>query len=192
MLTSTGVAGRPREHLWYRFDAVQLQREWSRFDAADPFGTKLTFAELVRIWELLSAADRAACRIVWMRRRDRLAQAVSRYRAQESNCWNFRSGQSVPRAHRMVRFNAERILAHHRDLETQDRQLNHWLDSHDIPFLQVCYEDLVDDAEGIARCVLRFLQLPADVPLRTECYVRLADDISQEWMDRLRALQPID
>ena len=192
MLTSTGVAGRPREHLWYRFSGEDLKSEWSQFDAANPFGTKLVFGELTQIWKILNAADRTACRMVWMRRKDRLAQAVSMYRARESNCWSHRTGRVVPQAHRTVHFDAERIMAHHRDLETQDQQLDRWLHSHEVPFIQVWYEDLVDNAERVVNDILRFLELPADVPLQTESHARLADDISRDWIDRLRALQPVD
>jgi len=189
MLTSTGVAGSPREHLWYRFSGENLKREWSKFDEAYPFGTKLVYGELTQIWKILTSADRIACHIVWMRRKDRMAQAVSMYRARESDCWSHRRGQEIPQSHRTVHFDAERIMAHYWDLETQDQQLGRWLHGHEVPFIQVWYEDLVDNAERVVKDILQFLKLPTDVPLQTGSHICLADDISQDWMERMSLLQ---
>ncbi len=54
--------------------------------------------------------------------------------------------------------------------------------------LTVAYEDLARDPEGTIRLVLRFLGLPdgAGASLPAPGYERLADDLSEAWVQRFR------
>jgi hypothetical protein len=57
------------------------------------------------------------------------------------------------------KYNLSHLGRFHRGYE---RLMAHWKSVLDIPILDVCYEQLVDDVEGQARRMLHFLDMPWD------------------------------
>lgn len=187
MLASSGVAGCPQEFGWYTFDPFQLSARWNQHADDDPFGSKVTCDELVRLWGREMSIDECRdCRIVWLRRRDRLAQAVSLYRASESNCWYIGLGEDVPAAIGRVPFDREKIIERYQQIECQEALIGHWLSRHAVPFLEIWYEDLVADPDGVTRSVLAFLEFDSRVSLTIDHSKRMGDATTDDWIRRMR------
>jgi LPS sulfotransferase NodH len=178
MLKKLGYCGAPREHLrngvlslvefcgfdfqWW-LDAVLVN------EASDGkiFGTKLISHFLFRAEELaergpltLSGAERIDWRIVRLRRRDTIAQAVSLYVAQESGVFFERDTQKRRRREEFLEsldYDYDAIETHHRDVLAQESGLDRLLARRSFATIEVEYEALLHDPTGELTRVLSFL-----------------------------------
>jgi LPS sulfotransferase NodH len=229
LLTATGVAGRPEEHIETLrragrrlepreyFDGVEdpmllallgppapsvpdpapvaEQLEWllrAGSTANGVFGTKVMweyFPDLQeRLAELreLAPLDEAArlerllgdVRFVHVAREDRVAQAVSMWRALQTGSW--RSG-SDDRCRPVYSFEGIDHLV--RRIERHEREWAAWFAAHDIEPLGLGYDEIAADPPGAVRRVLALIGVagepPAEPPLR-----RQAGEQSAEWARR--------
>jgi len=133
----------------------------------------------------MSIEDCRNCRIVWMRRHHRVAQAISLYRANESNCWHISAGEASPESIRNVPFDRAKIIERLNQIQCHDALLDHWLAHHEQPVMQVWYEDLVDNPEGVTRNVLEFLGFDSRVPFIVDHYERMAGETTHEWIEMI-------
>lgn len=143
--TANGVWG--SKMMWnYLPDAVARLRAWPRLDAgagaADP--------------EVLAAAF-PGLRYVWLRRQDKLRQAISWWRAAATGQYALAAGQAAAEPPEFDRDGIGRLLWL---AQTSEAGWRDWFAAHSIKPLQIVYEDLIQDVDRAARSVAGFLDVP--------------------------------
>lgn len=148
---------------------------------------KLAFSEMdADDLEVLKAVFHEL-QFVWLRRQNKLRQAISFWRATTGGD-QFRyptDGTPV----NVPEFDFDRISLFIHHVSEQEDNWKDWFDNHEITPMQVTCEDLLTDRERVIREVLEFLKLdcPADLPMpkprvrqqadeHTERYIRLYEE----------------
>jgi LPS sulfotransferase NodH len=220
-LDSTGIAGRPQEYFDPNFETIWLERllissDVQLFEKILPAGATPNgvFAAKVH-WHqfeylagklgavhgdgpLLSLLGRTFpdLRYVFLTRRDKVRQAVSYYRAIETNVWwSVRTGAMADRGNvaPTPQFNYEQIdhwvtrLSH---FESSWRR--HFERAGVTPF-EVAYEDFLGAYGPTVLSILRYLELPVTeglsiAPPRLE---KQADEVSEMWVRRYREMRRV-
>jgi LPS sulfotransferase NodH len=191
LLASTGVAGRPHEWFW-RDTRASLMRAWDAGDLASylqlvlaagttpngVFGAKVMWGHLPE----LSPFPRP--RFVWLRRRDRVAQAVSFARAVQTGHWHH--WDPPPRKDPTFRFKEVDALL--RELDEHDRAWAEWFAAEQVEPLEVAFEDVVSGLEAESLRVLNFLglELPEGTAIQPLTHGQ-SDGVTAEWCERYRA-----
>ncbi|MCU0856653.1 MAG: Stf0 sulfotransferase family protein [Rhodobacteraceae bacterium] len=128
---------------------------------------------------------------VHLARRDRLAQAVSLVKAEQTGLWHVApDGTEVERLAppRPPAYDFDRIAATLADLEAQDAGWTAWFAAEGITPFPLWYEELSADPAGAVVRICRELGTPAPDQSRLEPTVaRLADATSADWIRRFRA-----
>jgi trehalose 2-sulfotransferase len=126
-------------------------------------------------------------RFVHVRRQDVLAQAVSWLRAEQTDVWHDTGDPGPERREQTPHFDLVRIEGIMQMIEEHNGAWEQWFASVGVEPYRVLYEDLDADAVGVTRRVLDFLGLEVP-PGRTIIgrHVRLADEITTQWIDRYR------
>ena len=131
-------------------------------------------------------------RFVWLRRADKLAQAVSLVKAEQTGLWHrARDGSDFERIGPPAdpEFDADRLLQVAREMVEQDLAWWDWFAREGIEPLELTYENLAEDPSGVLRQVLESLDLNPALALGVVPGVaKLADAVSLDWLTRLRAL----
>ena len=122
-------------------------------------------------------------------RQDRVAQAVSRYRAEASGLWH-RHADGRPLemsgdAPRAAPYDRGAIARYRDEIDALNTQWDEWFGQHGLTPLQVTYEALSADPAGTVRGLLAALGLPAQ-PVPAPGTARLADAQSADWAARFR------
>ena len=121
-------------------------------------------------------------RYVWVRRGDTIRQAVSLWKAIQTQSW--RSGQSGDRAREPV-YHFEAIHHLRRVLERNDTAWGHWFEERGLRPLELSYERIARDPARAVEDVLGYVGIDAGEHARpgppTE---RQADATSDEWVAR--------
>ena len=181
-------------------DYLRAARAAGRGPGGGPFAARVmwdTMGELVaaiaqglpcpraRDGEVLAAAF-GACRFVWLRREDAVAQAVSLLRAEQSGVWH--TTDAAPRASRPVRYNFGALRARVEQVEAHAASWAAWFRANGIAPHALTYEALARDPAGQAQGVLGFLglTLPPGACLSADV-TRMADARSAAWAGRYRA-----
>lgn len=212
LLQNTGVLGHPSEHL--RPPVVFLARHAARFgfsivDWAETlirakakngvFGTKvidnfvddilpaLSPDEKHRIEQLLSGF-----RFIHFERRDKVAQAVSKFMATKSHVWHLRTtdaAQAYREKKAQVEYDGSALKEIHDGLHENEERYRRFLTSTGAQALHLTYEDARADPELAIRTVAEFLldEAPDNLPIVHERYFPMADDINAAFAERLRA-----
>jgi len=190
LLASTGVAGRPHEWFW-RDTRKSLEHTWGVRNAEEYVELVLSagstpngvFGAKVMLGTLPDLSSFPRPRFVWLRRRDRVAQAVSFATAAQTGYWH--SWNPKPRAQPSYRFDAIDALA--REIAELEAGWKRWFDGEGLEPLEVVYEKLVANPQAETRRVLDFLslELPPDVSVRP-LTLAASDGIRQEWAERYR------
>ena len=133
--------------MWnYLADAVARLRAWPRLDdtpdAADP--------------DVLAAAF-PGLRYVWLRREDKLRQAISWWRAAATGQYGLAPGEVPAEPPEFDRDAIGRLLRYAQAGEAGWRD---WFAAHSIRPLEIVYEDLIQDVDQAARNVAGFLGVP--------------------------------
>jgi LPS sulfotransferase NodH len=151
------------------------------------FGGRLSLGGLLTLRQMLAAAPRALppTRYVWIVRRDRLRQAISWVRAEQSGTWAHLAGEPVLAVGR-PRFDARAITRRLAEIESQEAAWRAWFDAAGATPVRVAYEDLAADYEGTACRVARALaiDLPRTVHLGKRAMVAMADTTTDRWVRR--------
>jgi LPS sulfotransferase NodH len=154
------------------------------------FAAKLMWTHLLDLAERLGRPADAALlrehfpdpRYVHVTRRDKIAQAVSLWRAVQTRAW--RAGEVTENGNAVYHAGAIGYLAG--QLSEHDDAWRTWFSANRIEPLTIVYEELAADTTGITSEVLDHLGVgPAEVPeppLR-----RQGDDRSARWVERYRA-----
>ena len=149
------------------------------------FGAKIMWGHLDDLAQL--AGDRppkvfdrlfGQPRYVWVSRRDRIRQAVSLWKAIQTQAWAADSPQDHPARYSFVAIDHLRQL-----LAAHDRAWMSFFDVHHIEPLALTYEQIAADLPGAVRAVLEHLGLdPAAADGVEAPLERQADSLSEEWV----------
>jgi LPS sulfotransferase NodH len=171
---------------------------------SDVFGLRLMWDSLGDLQAMLAAVypglddDHARLRaafgevvFVHLTRADKLAQAVSRVRAEQSGLWHIApDGRELERLSPPVppHYDRARIAAVLAKLERADAAWQRWFDAQAIQPLRLRYGDLAADPQAeVARiCAAMGVAAPALGALRPEV-AKLADAVNADWIARFRA-----
>ncbi len=178
---------------------------WALSEGTTPngvFGAKLMwgylgdFAQLLRgiegmgarpLPELLARAF-PGLRYVQITRQDKVRQAVSLWKAVQTQAWKREPGEQVAGVVEPVfSFRAINYLV--RELTAHDASWDAYFLGLGYEPLKVTYEELAQDTEGVVRSVLEHLGIPVPETL-TPATPRLsvqADQVSEEWVRRVHA-----
>ncbi len=129
------------------------------------------------------------CRYIWMRRLNRVAQAISYYRASETNIFWDRIDQQRPAAP-PVEFDAEQIDKFLEHLANDNREWANFFMRAGVQPLILPYEHFVSAYEATVSRVLTFIGASTGgLTLKPPRMRRQADEESLEWEARYRALR---
>lgn len=130
-------------------------------------------------------------RFVHLTREDKLAQAVSYIRAEQSGLWHRHvDGSEIERLAppREPDYDAERIAAQLAEFERSEAEWQDWFVAQSITPLRLTYGALSANPKGTVAQVLEFLgQDPAQALRPEPDTARLADAVNAEWIARFRA-----
>jgi LPS sulfotransferase NodH len=132
-------------------------------------------------------------RFIWLSRRNKVAQAISYYRAANTKVWRlWNDGRSPPAAmDTKLGYDRAAIEIFLRRVNAMDIGWRQFFAAHKIPALIVIYEDFAQTYEHTVRGVMNFLGQPSgDLIVPPPGLIRLADDESLEWERRFRAETP--
>ena len=140
------------------------------------FGAKLMWGHLL---DLPVSPDELfpGARYVWVRREDKVRQAISLWRAMQTQSWRDEGGAGGGRPE--YSFTAVRHLV--RLLEANDAAWARWLDGR--PVLGLSYDEIAADLPHTLERTLAHLDipLPADWPPALPAMRRQADELSDSW-----------
>jgi len=165
---------------------------WGFWDRLIPCLLAKTGRELDRPMQellpiLMSEGLGKPLKYIWLRRRNKVAQAISLYRARNTGQWRAYTWQGGPdeARHKELEFDEAKIRALVEDLEEQDRKWLAYFQLYRIGPLMIFYEDFAEAYEGTVRGVMKFLDLPSeDVAIPPPKLERQADERSKEWERR--------
>ena len=214
-LTSTGLAGRPKEFFfrhtdmwslpdWGETKEIEQYLGWLFEDCSTPnavFGAKImmgNFVELVE--ELRKLPGRArlnsharlqsvfpGLRYVSITRRDKLRQAISSVRADQTDCWWHHQGDlDLPGPE--PRFNRKEIERRLEEIRFQEAEWQTFFDASRTEPITVEYEDLVGSYEATAKRVARELGIvvPRKVWFGERQLLSQSDAKTDQWVERFK------
>jgi LPS sulfotransferase NodH len=209
VLDSTGVAGRPDEYFWNRpywlerWQVAEFPEFMARVlrEGTTPnrvFGSKLMRDQLKEIVPELaqlygcSQGDHHSVlqmafpnlQYVWLRRRDKVRQGISFYRALETNVWRSTDLARVGPV-REPTFNFEAIKNLVELSRWADDDWQEFFISNALEPLEVAYEDLAQSPETVATRILEHLgvQASAAVQCAQWQHQHQADALTEAWSD---------
>jgi LPS sulfotransferase NodH len=205
-LNSTGVAGQPNEWLYGKdpktITQANVERMWAGGTTENGvFGLKTSLKrEWIDAFRQLYALPETATRAeVWqaafpncnkhmyMTRRNKVRLAVSWWRAIMSGEWHRQHGDKPQESDLSDKYNFDAIRHLYIESSMREAALEDFFTEAGIVPLTIVYEDFILDYEGTVRKVLEFLNIPsAHVPIAPPSHDRLADDVSEEWVQRFR------
>ena len=127
-------------------------------------------------------------RFIYLRRRDSVAQAVSRVRAEQTDVWHVTDDEPLIQPAAPPRYDFEQIRKYVQEIHTHNEAWTDWFGTQGIQPYNVWYEDLAAAPVRTIHAILDFLQL--DVPPHVQISAsnkRLADTISNAWIARYHA-----
>jgi LPS sulfotransferase NodH len=128
-------------------------------------------------------------RVIWLRRKNMVARAISHYRALRSNVWyqSATAQGSAVAVQPPLDFDLEELHRHYCLGLFQEESWQWWFEKLAIQPYSVFYEDLVSDHESTLRGVFRFLDINDQVEAVSAPKLRKqADSLSDEWERRYR------
>lgn len=127
---------------------------------------------------------------VHVSRNDKLAQAISRVRAEQSGLWHVAAdgtvleGDEVPRP---VAYDGARIDALFAELHADDMAWGAFFEKRGIAPLRLVYESVTSDPPAALRSILRALGSDPEIAVKVAVpTAKMADAVSLEWMERFR------
>lgn len=127
---------------------------------------------------------------IWIRRRDKVRQAVSHAKARQSNVWAV-TDESVSGTMRRPVFSFQQLHFMVCELEAHDAAWQRYFATHAICPYIVFYEDFVEHYDEIVRDIMRYLHIPvpAEVQFMPQRLQKQADAESEEWVQRYHRLK---
>jgi LPS sulfotransferase NodH len=181
------------------------------------FGAKLLYRQLLHLESLarqdpdladLPLSDILTClfpnlHLIWNTREDKVRQAISWFKARQTGVWGQDQGTDtvklgaawrhgdVPLEPGELAFDYDGIAALVRQAEDEDAAIARFLADSGIQPFTVVYESFAPRYEETVFDLLRWMGMepPSDLTLSNPRTVRLADDRTDEWVQRFRGLQ---
>jgi LPS sulfotransferase NodH len=129
---------------------------------------------------------------IWLRRRDKVAQAVSWYKAIQTGRYvNLVAEVAGEQGHARtpLQFDYQRIRAYRSALISFDNAWAHFFRENQIEPQIVYYEDLAANYESTIRKMIAFLGLDvAHLQIRPSQHKKAADQVSFEWIARFKSI----
>jgi LPS sulfotransferase NodH len=132
-------------------------------------------------------------RYIWLRRRNKVAQGISHFRAYKTGIWESPYGHPLRSEEYQQSVQFDLRLIEHCVIEAQhyEREWDAYFQRRNLAPLELFYEDLIGDYDQSLRVVLQFLGIPhSDLPKTEPRLDQLADATSLLWEQRYRALKP--
>jgi LPS sulfotransferase NodH len=122
---------------------------------------------------------------IWIRRQDHVRQAVSHWKAIQTNFWAW-TGPEAPVGGKAPEYNFQAIDHLVKEIQIHEQAWRTFFDSNQISALHVEYETLIHAYQETAVQVLRFLGVPAPAGLMfgERRLRKLADEINEDWVHR--------
>ena len=215
-LQSIGIAGKPSEWLnssdlldKYQLDsyAELQQRLWQlgssdngvfgvKTGACEPYFGKIidTFKQFpgcnsesnnrVEIWE--NACPN--CKHIYMTRRNKVRLAVSWWKAIKSEEWHREQGKPPVAVNLKNKYSYRAISHLFAECSMREAAIQEFFSEGSIVPLTIVYEDFILAYEATIRNILDYLELPDSkiVSITSPPLQQLADDVSEEWVQRFR------
>lgn len=174
--TANGVFG--LKLLWHQSPALLARLKAAAPDLA---GTADSLSD-----PLLAAAFGSPVRYVWLRRRDKLAQAISYYRASRTGRWRATDQPSAPGAPEAEPpFDFDTITRHLRLVEGFDQSWQAFFRRNRLKVLMMIYENFIGAHADAVLSVLDFIGVDrSGVTVGPPGLARQADALSDEWQRR--------
>ena len=141
-----------------------------------------TDAQLLR----QSFGDELRC--IWARREDKLRQAISMWKAKQTNIYNSiqTSASERPEPAKVPEYDFDQIKKIVGRFEKEEANWRRFFEDNDFPYLPVTYETFVGRYEEETREMVEFLgiDVPTDFSVAPTTYTRLSDSINDEWYQR--------
>ena len=217
LLRATAVAGRPEEYFWRDNELLYRARwhvasyhdyvEQALHEGTTPngiFGAKVGagvhlshFFRQVRTLPQFEDATQSLCSIlsalfpdlksVWLTRRNKVQQAVSWWKAVQSNTWVQHTTDTL-RPTPPLRYHFAAIDQLANESLMQDAAWAECFAGWQIKPLTIVYEDFIDDYAGTAAHILRYLEVsdPYVLDAKALTLVRQADSLSEAWVQQYR------
>ena len=122
-------------------------------------------------------------KFVFLRRRDRLDQAISAYIGRSRDTFRIPAEANVSEIHEIVQdvpFEPGRITEHLHSLVNHDRAWETFLQKTPKPWIEIYYEDLVSDFDGTIRKVVSFVVGEQDFEMPEQPTAKIAGAKNQE------------
>jgi LPS sulfotransferase NodH len=215
-LRSTGIAGQPNEHLYIGEKSNYHKAYGTRTGeellakivelGSTPNGVLGLCVELPKIevlafvrqvkgqdlpFESLPDLLRSLFpdpKYIWLTRRNVVRQAVSWWKACQSEVWHASADEKTPQATRTPEYNYEAIDQLVSEVVMREAAWEEYFSMACVQPLTVVYEDFVAQPRETVAQILEFLEIPYSNPLPdwTPRNVKLADATSEEWVQRYR------
>lgn len=130
---------------------------------------------------------------IWLRRNDKVAQAVSWYKAIESGQFlKVQGGATRETPNETLQFDFDKIRTYLSALTSYDNSWKHFFSSNGIQPLTISYEDLSLDYTKSIKAALDFIGgVDGPVVIRPTVFEKLADAQSAEWVQRYRRMSAL-
>lgn len=217
-MEATGIAGNPMEafapdfkSIWYRRWSLPEDASFADYLQAaihhgtrnNVFGLKIQWMHVPGLARDAGLPDNGdvldalfACnRFINIIRRDRLAQAISWYRAIETNEWyRVQGSNSGPGNGLHPQFSPKGIRDLERHLEWQQHAWNHYFQKRGITPFIIEYEALAENHRTQTANALAFLGLNPEraFEMPPPRLMRQADDVSIRWQQLMEAASPLE
>ena len=215
-LANSGIAGKPSDYFDVA-ESERRMGDWEIASFSEyldavvanstttngVFGTKMMWNDFERFrsnlrtasaggsWTDSELLDRTfpGLRYVWLRREDKVRQAVSWWRASMTDEWALTDSETASGL--VPEFDADAIGALVQFALACEQGWREWFQTHNIAPVEVTYEQLIEDRLVTTNVVLEHLGLPhLDVDgLRPPRYRKQSDDLTDEYVRRFRALK---
>lgn len=157
------------EHFWRTLLGVPL---------ADPGLSRGVFAQVF-----------PNLRYIWLRRRDRLRQAVSYAKAMQTDLWRKFAGDATQKPKAAAAFDKAIVDARIDEIARMDAAWDAFFQRHGIQPQVIWYEDFVADYANTVLGLLRHLEvrLPANFAFPQPRLLKQADEETEKWIEQYRA-----
>lgn len=165
-------------HSFYEPHFTQLIETLRKFPACPPTVTKRT-----EVWEQVFPNHRH----IFMTRRNKIRLAVSWWRAIQSGEWHLPTDQPRKPVDLSNAYSFDAINHLYNECSMREAGIQEFFIEGGITPLNIFYEDFIQDYEGAVRTLLDYLELDSSsVTITPPALTKLADDVSEEWVQRYR------
>lgn len=177
----------PAKDIFQYFDLLRRNQVTN-----DVFGMKTSFYDinflLERgiVGELLSPV-----KFIYMTRHNVIQQAISSYRARNSNMWHIYKNQSISFEQPVIEYNELEILSHVESRLKERLQWENFFTLYSINPLRITYEDVLENPQKVLQKIAHFVigeDIIIDIDLTMADTEKITPlDVSQVWADKLQA-----